>query len=218
MSVRSVALLRKPRRKSKPRRVKIRNVNDLISQRTTLYGVIENGLAQRSLRASKNMIYRRLWTHMANSWPSVFVHNLREGIERARREDYAFILDSVQAAFATGKEPCDLYTTDPFLNERNYALGLSKKNKNLLVPINDAIVRMRTNGELKDLYDKWWVSECGHFSFDASARKRNKNSSPDESSTPLAGMYSSSGFVTNVDYMVLTLMLSSMVWCFATKL
>ena len=116
---------------------------------------------------------------------SVFVQNAQEGVERARREHYAFILDSPIAEYMSGREPCDLYVTEPFLDERSYALGVQKGNMKLLEPLNDAIVCLRTSGELDLLYKKWFIPECGLHSQKSQNQKRNKNSSPDATPKPV---------------------------------
>ncbi len=64
----------------------------------------------------------------------VFMLILQEGIERARREKYAFILDSPAAEYIANRRPCDLYTIEPFLDIQQFSLAL-RKNDNLKVQL-----------------------------------------------------------------------------------
>ena len=52
--------------------------------------------------------------------------SVQEGVQRARRESYAFIVDSPMAAYVSGRPPCDLYVTEPFLVQMKYAFAVRR--------------------------------------------------------------------------------------------
>lgn len=155
MTFRSSALIRKPKRKKK---IRIKTAKDLLKSHIP-YGVIQNSITQTQFRTSWNQTYRQMWAKMATTWPSTFVQSTQEGVERARRERYAFILDSPAAEYIAGRKPCDFYTLEPFLNLKHYAFAVRKASR-LKHLINSQLQVMQANQELQTIYLKWWNSEC----------------------------------------------------------
>jgi len=96
---------------------------------------------------------------MATFWPPAYVQTWLEGVEKTRRQNYAFLLDTPQAEYLAGRRPCDLYTTEPFLRRRTYAFALRRGDR-LKERINAELFRLREAEEMDLLYMKWWRSEC----------------------------------------------------------
>lgn len=154
MIFRSTAVIKKPRKKKK----KIHNAKDLLES-NYLYGVIENSITQKLFSWSGNATFQRMWARMGTFWPPALVQSVQEGILRARHEEYAFILDTPLAEYLTGKEPCDLYTVEPFLDRRYYAFAL-RKDDDRLNAINAAMESLYATSEMQRMYLKWWRGEC----------------------------------------------------------
>ena len=155
ISFRSTALLRKPRR----RRSRIKTLTELVSRWTIKKGILQGGPTQELFERTGNPTYSRMWSIMTNTFPSVFVHSIEEGADRARREDYAFILDGPKAEYLTYQRPCDLYTIEPFLDMRHYALALPMASS-LKRVINSEITRMKRSGQMELIYMRWWRNQC----------------------------------------------------------
>ena len=100
-----------------------------------------------------------MWSMMRNTYPSVLVKSVPEGVDRVRREEYAFILDLPMAEYQTYQRPCDLYTIETFLDMRHFALALPMKSS-LKHVINFEINRMKRTGELEFIYKRWWRNKC----------------------------------------------------------
>ena len=155
MTFRSSAVIRKPKR---GKRIRIRSAHDLLKSHMP-YGVIQNSITQKQFMATWNATYRQMWGKMATTWPSTFVQSTQEGVERASRERYAFILDSPAAEYIAGRKPCNLYTIEPFLDLKHYAFAVKKGNR-LKDLLNAELRAMQANQELQLTYLKWWTSEC----------------------------------------------------------
>ena len=159
MTLRSAALIQKPRRRNRPqRRARIRSVTELL-QSDYQYGVIAGSQTEELFRLAFDPVYQALWSRMNTFWPTAFVQSAQEGVQRVRREKFAFILDLPMADYLAGRKPCDLYVTEPFLNTREYALAM-KKGDPLKGLIDKEIVRMRISGEMEAISMKWWTEEC----------------------------------------------------------
>ncbi|KAK2177910.1 hypothetical protein NP493_572g01069 [Ridgeia piscesae] len=154
LTVRTTAIARKPRR----RNARIRSAEDLLRS-DMQFGTLANSVTQRLLRESQDFVHRQMLARMATFWPPAYVQTWHEGVEKTRRQNYAFLLDTPQAEYLAGRRPCDLYTTEPFLRRRTYAFALRRGDR-LKERINAELFRLREAEEMDLLYMKWWRSEC----------------------------------------------------------
>jgi hypothetical protein len=107
----------------------------------------------------------------------VFTDNNYEGIERAKKGGYAFILPNVIGDYIAQQEPCGLRTVDNFLLRAHYALAVPK-NSYLLADLNKGLEILRQKDLLKALYKKWWIDngQC-HLIKSSSVLRPNHQSS-----------------------------------------
>lgn len=101
-----------------------------------------------------------MWARMTTHWARAFVHSVQEGIERARRGGYAFIIDTPTAEYAAGRQPCDLYTTEPFLDVMSYAFVMRKADFRLRHAIDRELRKMKWSDEMQTMFLRWWKNEC----------------------------------------------------------
>jgi hypothetical protein len=118
---------------------------------------------------STEPLTRALWSRVATFWPPAFVDSVQEGVERARREHFAFVVDSPVAAYVAGRRPCDLYATEPFLDQMTYAFGVGRRahagggdrrRQLLRADIDRELRRLKDNGLMQTMYLRWWRDEC----------------------------------------------------------
>ena len=98
---------------------------------------------------------------MINTEPSVFTETNEQGIERVRKETYAFVIPNTIGDYIIRRPPCDLITLGDFLMDHSYAFAMARAS--LLLPgINKALHRLRDMGFIDRLYYKWWIhkSHC----------------------------------------------------------
>ena len=158
LDVHATLLLRKPAPGVK---VKIRSIGDLINQSEIRYGTLDRGILVRAFRNTNSSMLRVMWRKMQRFRPSAFTVSNEEGIERVRRERYAFIIPHTIGEYMSMREPCDLITVDRFLIDEGYRLAVGKGSE-LLSQLNLAIRTLRENGRLLQIYRTWWLgrSQC----------------------------------------------------------
>ena len=156
MTFRSTALLKKPRKRGK--RNRIATPEDLL-QSDVIYGLVDGSILQRVMRTAEDPLLRGMWARMQNFWPTAFVQSVQEGIERTRRQNYGFIVDTPLAEYLIGQQPCDLYAIEPFLSTRRYAIAM-RRNDPLIAEINGQLRLMHEREIMSEFYLKWWRSSC----------------------------------------------------------
>ena len=183
LSLRSSALIRKPlvspapsssrdhrrRRRSTttarpppPRRrrpARIRTATELLASDLS-YGVVRGSVVESDMSTSEDPLTRALWSRVTTFWPQALVDSVQEGVDRARRQHYAFIVDSPMAAYVAGRQPCDLYITEPFLEQMTYAFAVRRGARRLRVALDRELRRLRSSGEMQAMYLRWWRDEC----------------------------------------------------------
>jgi hypothetical protein len=50
---------------------------------------------------------------------------------RQDAQGFAFVVDTATAEYVTSRPPCDVYTTEPFLNTHAYALAVRRQTESL---------------------------------------------------------------------------------------
>ena len=159
MRVQGTMLLRKPPAGHESH---IKTIGDLLNQSEIKYGTLNTGLILWSFKNTNSSVYKIMWRNMQRFNPSVFTETNDEGINRVRREKYAFVIPSTIGEYISHQPPCDLMTVERFLMDRGYGIALDKGSP-FLPQLNRAIRRLRQNGFLDRLYHKWWVERgnCG---------------------------------------------------------
>jgi ABC-type amino acid transport substrate-binding protein len=153
LDVHATLLLRKP-----PPGVKLRikSVSDLINQSEIKYGTLNRGILVRAFKNTNSTKLRIMWRNMVRFDPTVYTSTNEAGIERVRKEKYAFVIPHTIGEYMSMQEPCDLVTVDRFLMDRGYCLAVNKGSE-LLQQFNLAIRTLNDNGRLAELYRTWWL-------------------------------------------------------------
>jgi len=138
---------------------RIRTAAELLASDLS-YGVVSGSVVERAMSTSMDTLTRALWSRVATFWPPALVDSVQEGVERARREPYAFIVDSPMAAYVAGRRPCDLYVTEPFLDRMSYAFAVRQGATRLRATVDRELRRARSSGQLQAMYLQWWRDEC----------------------------------------------------------
>lgn len=179
LSLRSSALLRKPRggggggkrlsTDHTPSHHQQLTRGDQLLTADHFYGVVRDSVVQRLLATSTDQLHRAMWARMSSFWPSAIVDSVQEGVERVRRERFAFIVESPTAEYLVSRRPCDLYATEPFLDSLSYAFALRKDDYQLKAAIDAQLRRMADTSELQMLYLRWWKDECVRTTYPSTA-------------------------------------------------
>ena len=153
----------------------ITSARDLVHQRVFKYGTLNTGVIIHALKTTNDTDYKRMWQTMLNN-KSLFARQNKLGIERVRRERYAYVIPSVIADYVARQAPCDLVVIDRFLMHRKFSLAFPPKSE-LVEEMNMCIQELKDRNRLKQLYDKWWKDKnhCSSGDSIISAWKSNSN-------------------------------------------
>ena len=153
------------------------------------YGVVTGSHTEQLMQQSHSTLISAMWSEIASFWPAAFVPNQQEGLHRSDTDNnYAFITDAPYAEYVTTRKPCQLYKTSNFLDRQFYAFAVNKNDDRFLSRINEQIYHMHANGEVEDLRQKWWKSECERKrdtkTVDSNSRESNTNMPRPSENTP----------------------------------
>ena len=153
MTVEATLLTRKPPDGVPP---EVMSVRDVVDNDRVEYGTLNRGIIRRAFRLSNVTLYRKMWEHLREYQDFLLTETNEEGIERVRKENYAFIIPNTIAEFVTRRKPCDLLMVDTFLMKQGYGLAVPR-GSNLLPYLNRALEILERDGYLRRLYEKWWI-------------------------------------------------------------
>ena len=74
------------------------------------------------LQESKIPTYQRMWAFMESREPSVFVKKSQEGIDRVKKGNYAFLMESTMIDY-TIQRNCELMQVGGLLDSKGYGIG-----------------------------------------------------------------------------------------------
>ena len=99
-----------------------------------------------------------MWKLM-ESQPSLFVKSSKEGIQRVKTSDYAYLMESSMLEYAIERD-CELLQIGGLLDQKGYAIGLPKGSPHREL-ISTAILELQEKTVLTELKDKWWKKQRG---------------------------------------------------------
>ncbi|KAI1707457.1 ligand-gated ion channel domain-containing protein [Ditylenchus destructor] len=136
----------------------IENADDLARQTKIKYGTLNRGSTMTFFKDSKVETYEKMWKLM-ESQPGLFVKSSKEGIERVKTSDYAYLMESSMLEYAIERD-CELIQIGGLLDQKGYAFGLPKGSP-FRKPISTTILRLQEKTVLTELKEKWWKRERG---------------------------------------------------------
>ena len=138
----------------------VERVEQLLNQTSLQYGTLDRGVIVRAFRTTRQRHMKTLWRRMVWNREGVLTETNREGIEKVRRENYAFILPSTIGDYVSLQPPCDLVTVGRFLMDRGYSLMVRRGFTDVpLESINEGLRALRDGGITARLYRRWWYDE-----------------------------------------------------------
>ncbi|XP_054708737.1 glutamate receptor ionotropic, kainate 2-like isoform X2 [Uloborus diversus] len=132
----------------------IESADDLARQSDIQYGCVESGSTRAFFESSKLQPYKRMWTFMQTTQPSVFTKNNDQGIERVKKGNFAFLMESTTIEFHTERD-CDLTQIGGLLDSKGYGIATPPGSPYRAL-ISSEILRLQEDGILHMLKEKWW--------------------------------------------------------------
>ncbi|CAH1176210.1 unnamed protein product [Phaedon cochleariae] len=132
------------------------DVNDLVvnaENHNIKFGALKGGATQSFFKNSKSPVYEEISNYM-DEHPEDLSVSTREGIERAENEHYAFFMESATIDY-TIKRHCKLASYGGLLDSKGFGIAV-RKGSPLLTPLNRAILKLHTSGDIMRIKQKWW--------------------------------------------------------------
>lgn len=149
--VEATILLKKPPTGSASR---VETAVDLLRHPDLTYGTLNTGLILRAFRTTNVTLYRTIYENIRRFHPASFTSSNEEGIDRARRTSYAFILPHTIADYVIRRFPCDVIAVDRFLMRERFALAVPK-GSGLLGQLNRVVRSLADEGFVDRIYARW---------------------------------------------------------------
>ena len=131
----------------------ISSIEDLAGQNAIPYGTVTNSQPMSFFENSVVPSFVSMWQYM--KYHHTLVENSKEGIEKVKNSNYAFIWDSIVLEYTTHTAECGtLTTTGSLFGKIGYGIGLSK-NSPYSHQLSQAILELRQGGFMDQLEQKW---------------------------------------------------------------
>ncbi|KAF7258319.1 hypothetical protein EG68_04684, partial [Paragonimus skrjabini miyazakii] len=131
----------------------IDNVEDLTRQTKIKYGTLFGGSTYSFFKHSDIPTYQRMWEFM-NANSSLFVNKTEDGITRALKGNYAFILESTLNEYYSQRN-CELTPLGGLLDPRGYGIGLPIGNNGLRDLLSESILKLQKDQTLEKMRQYW---------------------------------------------------------------
>ena len=123
------------------------------------------------MKESVIQTYERMWSFMSSN-SSNFVKTTAEGIERVKKEKYAYLLESTTNEYMRQRD-CDLMQIGGLLDSKGYGIG-TPSGSIWRDKISNAILKLQESGDLNELYTRWWtIEDKADISCDTSDDKKD---------------------------------------------
>ncbi|XP_045623949.1 glutamate receptor ionotropic, kainate 2 isoform X4 [Procambarus clarkii] len=139
----------------------IESAEDLAKQTKIKYGCKQGGSTYAFFRDSSIPTYQRMWSAMSSARPSVFTVSNDAGVERVAKADgqYAFLMESSSIEYEVERK-CDLTQVGGLLDSKSYGIALPP-NSPYTSSISSAVLKLKEDGKLHMLKNKWWKERKG---------------------------------------------------------
>lgn len=137
----------------------VESTMELAAQQKIKYGTLKNGSTMDFFRESKISIYERMWSIMESTVPSVFVNSSREGIDRVKAGNYAYLMESSMLEYYIERD-CQLQRIGGLLDSKGYGIALPKGSP-LRHLLSQTVLQLQERTTLVALKNKWWKDKSG---------------------------------------------------------
>ncbi|KAJ2951076.1 hypothetical protein O0L34_g5456 [Tuta absoluta] len=128
-------------------------IEELATLKSVTYGLKAQGSTETFFKTATGEVYQKLWKNMKK------VESNDEGIELAENSTFAFFSESSAIDYYRHRH-CDLLQVGGLLDSKSYGIGM-KKESPYKPFIDDALLKLKENGELQKMQDLWWKEKRG---------------------------------------------------------
>ncbi|XP_020632392.1 glutamate receptor 2-like isoform X2 [Orbicella faveolata] len=137
----------------------INSLEDLAKQKEIKYGVLNGGSLYTFFSQSQVGTYQTMFHTMSTG--NTFVNSTKEGVEKVRQGGFAYLTDGPYLDYYNSRNPCNTMMLENLLEAKSYGIAL-QRNSELTNQFSVAILKLREEGVVEKLREKWWDhrSEC----------------------------------------------------------
>ncbi|XP_071521274.1 glutamate receptor ionotropic, kainate 2-like isoform X2 [Panulirus ornatus] len=139
----------------------IESAEDLAKQTKIKYGSLSSGTTTSFFRDSSLPTYKRMWSFMQSTSPSVFVESNADGVKRVQSENglYAYLMESTSIEYVVERN-CDLTQIGGLLDSKSYGIALPPGSP-FKEALDVAILTLQSRGRFHNLKEKWFRQKRG---------------------------------------------------------
>ncbi|XP_022249395.1 glutamate receptor ionotropic, kainate 2-like [Limulus polyphemus] len=101
--------------------------------------------------------FKRMWNFMESARPSVFVESNFKGVERVKKGNYAFLMESTSIEYIVERN-CDLMQIGGLLDSKGYGIATPPGSPYRTL-LSSAILKLQESGTLQMLKQRWWKNK-----------------------------------------------------------
>ncbi|XP_076317496.1 glutamate receptor ionotropic, kainate 2-like [Tachypleus tridentatus] len=135
----------------------IESAEDLAKQTSIQYGCLQSGSTQDFFKDSDIPTFKRMWNFMESARPSVFVESNFKGVERVKKGNYAFLMESTSIEYIVERN-CDLMQIGGLLDSKGYGIATPPGSPYRTL-LSSAILKLQESGTLQMLKQRWWKNK-----------------------------------------------------------
>ncbi|XP_062537416.1 glutamate receptor ionotropic, kainate 2 isoform X3 [Armigeres subalbatus] len=137
----------------------ISNAEDLAAASGTIkYGAKRDGSTFSFFKDAEYKTYQKMFQYMSDN-PDLLTSSNPEGLNRAKTENYAFLMESSSIEYIIERE-CDVTQIGGLLDDKGYGIAM-RKNSPYRSALSEAVLRLQEQGVLTSLKRKWWKEKRG---------------------------------------------------------
>lgn len=156
----------------------ISNAEDLAAAGGTVkYGAKRDGSTISFFKDAEYKTYQRMYEYMMQN-PELLTSSNPEGLNRAKTENYAFLMESSSIEYIVERE-CDVTQIGGLLDDKGYGIAMRKSRFRVFFwrvgsdricflsdspyrsALSEAVLRLQEQGVLTSLKRKWWMEKRG---------------------------------------------------------
>ncbi|EDS27909.1 ionotropic glutamate receptor subunit ia [Culex quinquefasciatus] len=141
----------------------ISNAEDLAAAGGTVkYGAKRDGSTISFFKDAEYKTYQRMYEYMMQN-PELLTSSNPEGLNRAKTENYAFLMESSSIEYIVERE-CDVTQIGGLLDDKGYGIAMRKsrlRDSPYRSALSEAVLRLQEQGVLTSLKRKWWKEKRG---------------------------------------------------------
>ena len=142
--------------------VDAQNLQDVLNS-TMEYGVISPSATANAFQTNPNEPYATMWAEMASNSDELFVGSFDKGLAKVAERQQLCLHYGGPVCRVQSQQDCGLKMVGTFLPQAGYGFAVSKDDDTGLKKVlDDALLKMKQNGKLKELHRKHWDADtCG---------------------------------------------------------